>query len=385
MQTKNQDQHPPKELIEELLHASAEVAKQIGFFAAIGVTVGFFVLAAYSIPAHTVPEFGGDEWIPQLAKLGGFCGLMVALLTFTPAVDLWFYTSLFAPKRASGTSAKSRPSADESLRARKMYVFAGWHFLWELVVGFIFVGLLALITHCKWPAPWMLVAPAIGILGIVALIVVRTKSKKWGISEWVEALVQAGSVHVSGVAILLVLLLILHDRFQIVDDKDLWWFFPSVVAGHAVYRLVVVGAFSYQNVRARLVLAAALTLGIACFFSPTVVRIAGLANLPNTRIALERGTACVVARHLDLSKSHVDVICVKPADGALDTYADLEIDVVSRVGAQYTVAASGVMRQKPKGACNNVQGGAKTNQQSPDNPPYACVDIPRDAIKLTLR
>lgn len=54
----------------------------------IGVAMGLAVLLSYCWGRNAFPDFVGDEWVPQLARIGVFCSLMVMLLMAVPVLDV---------------------------------------------------------------------------------------------------------------------------------------------------------------------------------------------------------------------------------------------------------------------------------------------------------
>lgn len=338
----------------------------------IGVAMGLAVLLSYGWGRNAFPDFGGDEWVPQLARIGVFCSLMVMLLMAVPVLDVL-----------------AQHSIDQASVPKPPLWRWGWLLLTcvHATVGLVFLVVV-----------WLLREPGIGGLAVLSLLVTGTAmyvevQVVWGGARWPRAFVDKLEVVwlvLGGQTLYLLLLLVLwviaEGRFQRTDGIGSWLLLVAVALLFAVCRSSVGSVYKVGSANLTRVGVAGLSLVIAIVFAPEIVRMAGFANLPHMRLLLERNTACEVARHLVLTQEEVVAECAKASAGAMQPQLSMDADVVSRVGGHYVLTGPGELLNVANGGCNNVHSlrGERAAVVG-DLRPLRCVEIPRDAVKAVLR
>jgi hypothetical protein len=118
---------------------------------------------------------------------------------------------------------------------------------------------------------------------------------------------------------------------------------------------------------------------VGSYFSPEVVRLAGLGNLPNARISVDTATACELVDHLELTAPALADPCKSASSGGAGLVY-LDLDIVSRFGGQVVVAAPGSLLQSDDGKCKALLRKPRASPSS-----FRCVEIPRDSVKALSR
>lgn len=342
------------------------MATQVAAFGIIGATIGFCVLFVYGVQRNALPEFGGEEWLPQFVKLGLFCGVLVALLTIAPAADTWVQRSTLLPRDA--TPSRSVAPAHH------------WHYAMRQAVLLLLLGTLfsALVLFGD-RLPFGPVRPLflIGVTLFVGAFAYALAHYAWRSARspvpgrpWYVAGLMSVAPHLLYLFVLLALLLMLTERFGPATETQALGVAAGVATLLVAVQVIFVALQAMKQMRARLIAAAGFTLVVASAFAPEVVRMASLGNLPNARLVVERPLGCLIAEHLHLGQ---DGLCSVKSDGASEL-ASVDVDIVLRAGSQYTVTAPGTLASHPNGTC-----------APRDARRFACVDIPREAVKLSLR
>lgn len=357
--------------------ASISTAAQVAAFGVIGAAIGFCVLFIYGVQRNAMPEFGGDEGLPQFVKLGLFCGVLVALLTIAPAADTWVHRSTLFP-RDTASSQTIAPAHHWHYAARQAVLL--------LLLGTMFSALVLFGDRLQLgpERPLLLIGLTllVGALGYpLAHYALRSAQSPAPGRPWYVAGLMSVAPHLTYLCVLLAFLLMLTERFGPSTETQALGMATGVVVLLVAVQVVFVALHAMKQVRARLIIAAGFTLMVAGAFAPEVVRMASLGNLPNARLAIERPLGCLIAEHLQLDKH---ALCDAKPDNPGEL-ASLAVDIVLRVGSQYTVTAPGTLLSRPNDTCAAVLHAPAGVSVARDARRFACVDIPREAVKLSLR
>jgi len=344
-------------------------------FAVIGATIGFCVLFVYATQRAALPEFSGDEWLPQIVKLGVFCGVLVALLMLAPLTDVFMYRGLVneAPRRPLLSTLNL------AYALRQATLLAG--------VGIAFVALILYRTEppLQWMGPVSMLACALlaGVLGYVTVHQLFRR-KDLRAARWYQGLIHAPMSLIVFLVTLLSLVLLVASRWQPSTNPQVLLLATGLALLLAILQTVVFIALqSVQRIGTRLLVATGIVLATATGFAPEAVRLAGLGNLPHARLLMERPLACTVSRHLVLKEWSTS--CVNSAATNGDGPVVLDLDVVLRVGSHYTVAAPGALVARSQGSCAPAHHADEAAASERSEKRFSCADIPRDAIKLIRR
>ena len=392
---------PPKEPLQEssnrqlyaLRKVSISVAQQIASYAVIGMFIGFIALALYAVGRNAIPEFSGDEWIPQLAKLGFFCGLFVALFAIISALDRLVLTTAIGPLRDEDPCLTDKDRANLR-KAHLTFVFQ------QVGIGFFSAAVFAALVVVS-----ALYFPDSNVLGPLLAIFVstlicmgspwlidKTKPNQYfpGQTDIAASRLFSGLAHLVHLSWLTGVIYVLAVQSQVEDSGKFTLLVFAVILSFAVYRLVSQGALIWvkymrtHQARAIVALATMLTGLVAAVFFQQVVRMAMMGNLPYVSISLDGPLACTVLQHL---KSPQKALCEVPPNDLAGKLLTFEVDVVSRVGASYIVAVPGALDAHPNGKCNPVHHGPASRKPNKNEEQkwFACVEVPREAIKLVPR
>lgn len=342
-----------------------------GGFAGVGVVVGLLAVGVWGAQRGALPDFGGDEWLSQLVKLGLMCGVLVAVLVAPAAVDGWIYRT--------GWMADDPPRPGQPLAWRQLT-----HAARQGVMMFAICSIWGAVIAFR-PLPVIL-----GVFGIPALMVVfaivvaalhhvarRSGAPVSPLPDRFDRFERWFNRHGLGVLPQALLLLSIAMLLPLIDDRVRQWTPWSALAAFVVYGALtgVLSAVAILSARpvpgavwTRLATVGILSLAIAGLMAPELVRLAGLGNLPRARLLLEPAQACEVERHL----AAADRTATPCAGG--DGLRLVEADIVSRLGAHYTLAPAGALAAQPAGRCASAPAAR-----------FPCLDLPRDAVKLLLR
>lgn len=354
------------------------MATQVAAFGAIGAAIGFCVLFIYGVHRNALPEFGGDEWLPQFVKLGVFCGVLVALLTIAPATDVWVQRTAILP---------SSVAASRSITPAHHWRYAARQAVLLFLMGTLFSVLVLFGDRLPFgpfqPIVWIALSLFAGSVAYVIFhYALRSTSVAAPARPWYVGGLLSTVTHLAYLFVLLAFLLMLSERFGPSTESQALGLASCVAILLVVVQAVFLALQSMKQVRMRLAVAAGFTLIVASAFAPEVVRMASLGNLPNARLAVERPLACIVTRYLHDQEPAGP--CSLPQGDAGEP-ARLDVDVVLRVGSQYTVSAPGTLSSRPNDTCASVLHAPAGASAARDAHRFACVDIPRDAVKLGLR
>ena len=342
------------------------LVEQLGTSGVLAVVMGLVVLGGYGDLRNVVPVFDGDEWLPQLVSIALFCSLLVAFLSVLPWLDLMLVPTF---------SGKSAPDQKQIISPGTRYLLV------HAAAGLVLLGCVAWITN---PA-----ARGLAFLGIVvvgALFAVEWELV-WGRStapQQDNAPVVIGCLAVAGMVVQLILVLmvsaVMNKRLPVAAGIQEWLPAIAVVMVMVVCRWAFLAVLRGAQLKLKVIGAAVPILVIGFLFSPEIVRMAGLGNLPNARLVLEGDAACEVARHLRLVEA--DAGC---ALSKVPEQLALHVDIVSRVGGFYVLAAHGDLDRMRDGKCQFTHAGSVDRPLSKDPASFRCADVPRDAVKLILR
>lgn len=348
---------------------AVDLVKDAGSLGVLASLFGLWVVLAYGIQRNAMPRFDGDEWLPHLVGAGISSGLMAALMMCLPVLDVYVHRSM---GRRSGAGM-------------------GW-FMAHRLLAQCFSGLLLLLVVLNgtfspaWsPEVLSAVIIVLGALADLSLTQARTVTgpSRRGWPELGEAVVQRLGLHAMQIFVLLWLWLIVMQRFDLDGEAGVRIACALVVVCLALYRAFFVWIFLTDGTaRGRLLCLLALVAGISAFFAPEILRVAGLANLPKARLQLELATARTVVGHLEGVDAAGALQCDASGKGSGDgCTVRLTVDVVSGVGSSYLLAAKGTLVDRKAATCNTVHEQRTAFRRDS----FACIQIPRDAVKAVLR
>lgn len=341
----------------------------------LALLFGLWVVLVYGMQRNAMPYFGGDEWLPQLVSIGISCGLMAALLVCLPGLDVHVYSSIH---RQLGAGAHGRPPTVATfLRHRAMA---------QLFSGFLLV-MLVFCTADPTGAGIQLLVVGIVVLGVLAEVglagsgVDKKHWRPW--PGWGEAAHKLFGLQALQLGLLVWLWLLMGQRLELESESKIRAAFTLVVVALAVYRASFLWFFlKGGSMRTRLHFLLALVAVISATFAPEILRVAGLANLPGARLQVDLATARTVVGHLQGADKASSLTCERPQqDDPGECTVRLKVDVVSRVGSTYLLAAAGTLADRKAGACAGVHVQSLIQQRDK----FSCVQLPRDAVRAVLR
>ncbi len=393
---------------EELLKATVTLAQQIGSYAVIGGAIGFVVLFVYCVGRNALPEFRGDEWIAQLVQLGFFCSFFVAVFAAIPSLDLAVHTTAYGSfTDQNGWIKKLDSSALKKTHAHQVNLQA----LWGVLTTGFFLGSISLLAYFHPVVPiWATIAILSSVTILAALLhgCVYIKQAKRFRMKQVDVFaicILCGCGYSLNMLVLLAMSEVISSLYSVHDDLSYLGLLVGLGVVLAAYRwiyqiaMIAIAFQRERQVRSVLVLTAVLTLGLAVFSPPAVMRMTAMGNLPHASITLEAPLACKVLKHLHAeewkaAQLNVEQKNAEPLKFCQQSSKDLagelltfKIDVVSRVGSSYIVAKAGDLGKFSNGQCNRVHS-AVDSSKSADNKNkgwFACAEFSRDTNKLGLR
>lgn len=378
-----EDRRQTRGQLAEVRKASIAIATQAVAFGVIGAAIGFCVLFVYGVQRNALPEFGGDEWLPQFVKLGLFCGVLVALLTMAPLTDVWLHRA-FVLERESRS-----PFWRAAMAFKYHWRYAVRQAALLIGIGLLFIALVLFGTDVPFwkisPTSAVVCALLVGIAGYLLLHhAFRQADPATPTGTWHRGVIHAVLTHLVYLFELLAVLAMLSGHINASTNLELLALAAGTTIVLALLQMIVFLVLqSVDRMAVRLVVAAVIVLAVASLFAADAVRLASLGNLSNAHLVVERPIACRIAKHLDLRDR--DAMCNKTTGGGSDDPALLDVDVVLRVGTQYTVAAPGILASRSADACTSVHHAPASASPPRDARRFPCVDIPRDAVKLSLR
>ncbi|MEF7613317.1 hypothetical protein V4F39_05285 [Aquincola sp. MAHUQ-54] len=350
-----------------------------------GATLGLLAAGAFSIGRGVMPEFGGEEWLSQFLKLGLACGAVIWLLAAGVLADVWVCRELWFPRWPSATAA----------RMVRRYAMR------QSLVLLLFGGLFGVVVlYASRYAGLAAMACMVFVGRVVYAVLHRGRPLHGSADRWDRFHSQAlfFLLPVLPLAALVVviasLVSIVGSRGQDWSNHEILLLIVGLSAGLALLHAVVIVAahgergLRWAGIRPTLVIAGGVAAIVATSLAPELMRAAALGNLQQACLVVEP----VVARHIErwLMPAEHSSPCSMPTAPELRV---IEVDVVSRLGAQYTLAASGRLEAQPNGRCAPLhrtgvrvaQPGVQAPASARGQQLFPCIDIPRDAVKLVLR
>jgi hypothetical protein len=385
---------------DDLPKVLSSIALQMTSYAVIGTAIGLISLALYAVGRNAIPKFSGDEWIPQLAILGLFCGLFVAVFASIPVLERLVHTTAIGPLRDDDPLLTDRDRA----KLRKPHL--------NFVVQQVCAGFIGAVAFAVFLVVWGVNRPDSNVLGPSLAFLFYTAvclgfprlidqiKPDWSVPKNKEIVWLSGFAHWVHLLWLVGLIWVLTVRYRVDDSRMFIFLVLTAVSVFTAYRFISqVALILAKSVKAIVALATVLSGVVVAVLCGSAMRMAAMGNLPHVPITLEAPLACKVLKHLhaeELKAAHLDAKQLNAAglkrcqQSSADQAGELltfEVDVVNLVGSSYTVAKAGDLEKFPEGKCHRVHGSAGRNTLADKKNIdwFPCAEFPNDANKVGLR
>lgn len=199
--------------------ACLTLAKLVVGGGVLGAAIGFLVLCAYGFKRNAFPVFSSDEWVPQLATLGLFCGMVVGYLSVVPWLDARVERMFVVVRAADARAGRLAQVAAQ--------IITGW-------------TLLICVPFVREDGPWLSILLVLWI-GSVALA--SEVNLVWGGRRWpeklgdrVEPMFMLCIGHLLYLLSLLGVWVLAYQRTLGVASHSAWWPAALATVCFAVYR-----------------------------------------------------------------------------------------------------------------------------------------------------